>query len=75
MVVESASGSPTMDADLKATAGSVIQVLGPVEVNDRKRWLIQGPDLAKLKVALRPLVHSWRDAGAKVRVDVDPLDV
>ncbi|MDH3425367.1 MAG: hypothetical protein OEM22_01730 [Acidimicrobiia bacterium] len=75
MVVESAEGPPAMDAELKAAAGSGVQVLGPIDINDRQRWLIQGPDLLKLKVALRPLVHSWRDGGARVRVDADPTDI
>ena len=39
------------------------------------RWLIQGPDLTKVRNQLRPLVQRWRDSGVAVRVDVDPIEL
>ncbi len=50
-------------------------VLGPAEVRDRRRWLIQGRDLRQVRIALRRLVQTWRDGGTRVRVDVDPEDL
>lgn len=49
-------------------------VMGPVEVPDGKRWLITG-SLGRVRLGLRPLVGRWRDGGATVRVDADPIDV
>ena len=45
------------------------------ELRDRTRWLLQGADLTDAKVRLRPLVRTLRDAGHRVRVDVDPIDL
>jgi hypothetical protein len=36
---------------------------------------VQGRDLAPFREAARPLVQRWRDAGATVRIDVDPIDL
>lgn len=49
-------------------------VMGPIEVPDGKRWLLTG-SLGKARVALRPMVGRWREGGATVRVDADPIDV
>lgn len=49
--------------------------LGPVEVFGRLRWLIQGSDLNPTRQSLKPVVQELRDANARVRVDVDPLDL
>jgi primosomal protein N' (replication factor Y) len=62
-------------ADLEeAVAGDGV-VMGPAPVGERMRWLIQGGDLRRAKVALRPMVQSWRESGARVRIDVDPIDL
>jgi primosomal protein N' (replication factor Y) len=50
-------------------------VLGPATVGERKRWLIQDRDLDAARLALRPVVSALRSKGAKVRVDVDPIDL
>lgn len=55
--------------------GSVCSVLGPAPHGEGLRWLLQGSDLREAKVALRPIVQRWRDSGARVRVDVDPIDL
>jgi primosomal protein N' (replication factor Y) (superfamily II helicase) len=49
--------------------------LGPVPVQGGQRWLIQGADLHRFKLALRGVIGGWRDSGVKVRVDVDPIDL
>jgi primosomal protein N' (replication factor Y) len=51
------------------------RVLGPAPMGDRDRWLIQGSDLTKARVALRQVVGLLRDKGARVRIDVDPIDL
>ena len=50
-------------------------LLGPVAQNGRQRWLVQGADLRSVKVRLRAVVQQLRDGGARVRVDVDPVDL
>ena len=62
----------TASADLASLEEAV--VMGPIEVPDGKRWLLTG-SLGKARLALRPMVGRWRDGGATVRVDADPIDV
>lgn len=50
------------------------EVLGPLRVDNGMRWLIEGR-LAEARLELRDLVGRWREAGATVRVDADPIDV
>ena len=61
------------DTALRQVAGSAVR--GPARSGDGLRWLLEGPDLRDVKIRLRSLVQRWRDAGAKVRVDVDPIDL
>lgn len=49
-------------------------VMGPMGVEDGQRWLLTGK-LGKARLELRTLVGRWRDKGATIRVDVDPIDV
>src|SRR5690606_23876667 len=74
LVVEVRGEAETADADLRSVAGDAA-VMGPAERADGRRWLVQGSDLGPFKNRLRPLVQRWRDAGATVRIDVDPLDL
>lgn len=62
------------DAIVQAV-GSDARVLGPAPMRDRDRWLIQAADLTKARVSLRQVVGTLRDKGARVRVDVDPIDL
>lgn len=50
-------------------------LLGPAREGDRDRWLIQGRDLSTVRLRLRSAVQHLRDGGARVRVDVDPVDL
>lgn len=50
-------------------------VLGSALRQGTRRWLLQADDLTEAKSKLRPIVQEMRDAGAKVRVDADPLDL
>lgn len=60
--------------DLASFAGDNVAVLGPMEVDDGRRWLLTG-ELGKVRLDLRSVVGRWRDQGATVRIDVDPIDV
>lgn len=73
MAIEVGNAPPDIDAELRGVASS--GVLGPAEASEKQRWLIEGSNLREVKVRLRWLVQKWRDAGAHVRVDVDPLDL
>lgn len=75
LLIEAANQPPNGDAQLREAGGSAIEVLGPVEAAGRKRWLVQGAELNPFRIALRPLVQTWRDGGAKVRIDADPMDI
>jgi primosomal protein N' (replication factor Y) len=49
-------------------------LLGPAPSPHGWRWLLQGT-LGLLRARLRPLVQRWRESGATVRVDADPIDL
>jgi len=68
--------SVSLDADaiLRQTAAEAT-ILGPAPGPAGSRWLIQDADLRRTRILLRPAVQTLRDAGAKVRVDVDPIDL
>jgi primosomal protein N' (replication factor Y) len=55
--------------------GGRATVLGPAESRRGVRWLVQAPDLDAFKLALRPVVDRWRNTGASVRIDADPIDL
>ncbi len=61
-----------VDADLDSLPDA--GVLGPVPVDEGKRWLLTG-DLRVARRELRGLVGRWREDGATVRVDADPIDL
>jgi len=60
---------------LRSEVGKVGTILGPASVGDGMRWLIQGRDLEDARLALRPVLTTLRSRGARVRVDVDPIDL
>lgn len=62
------------DAIIEAI-GDDARVLGPAPMRDRDRWLIQGADLTRARLALRLVARTLRDKGARVRIDVDPIDL
>lgn len=49
-------------------------IMGPMSLENGQRWLLTGR-LRKARQQLRMLVGRWRDAGATVRIDADPIDV
>ena len=70
--VRGVSGPETVQSDL--TGLGVDSLMGPAVRGSSFRWLMQG-SLRSTKIALRPLVQKWRDSGATVRLDVDPIDL
>jgi primosomal protein N' (replication factor Y) len=75
LVVETADAGEGADGELRAAVGEAVEVHGPALRRGRQRWLLQARDLRPARVALRGLVQEWRDGGARVRVDVDPVDL
>jgi primosomal protein N' len=61
----------SVDSDLSELDADV---MGPVPIENGRRWLITG-DLGAVRPRLREMVGRWRDNGATVRVDVDPIDI
>jgi primosomal protein N' (replication factor Y) len=61
--------------DLAAEVGDRAVVLGPAPAGDALRWLVQARDLTAARVVVRRVVGRWREAGARVRVDADPIDL
>ena len=75
IVVEAAGAPDGADAALRGATAGRAEVHGPAERAGRARWLLQGRDLQGPRLMLRRLVQDWRDAGARVRVDADPIDL
>ena len=73
MAIDLRNAPDGADTALRQVAGSAVR--GPAPSGGGLRWLLEGPDLREIKIRLRSLVQRWRDAGAKVRVDVDPIDL
>jgi primosomal protein N' (replication factor Y) len=62
-------------AELLGEAAGEASLLGPAREGERDRWLIQGHDLARVRLRLRGTVRHLRDSGFRVRVDADPVDL
>lgn len=75
LVLEIEDAPRLASAELEEAIGSRAQVLGPAEHHGRQRWLLQGPDLTAGRIAVRGLVARWREGGARVRIDADPIDL
>ena len=63
------------DEVVRSSLEGLATVHGPARVGERDRWLITGHDLSRARLALRRGVGTMRDRGARVRVDVDPIDL
>jgi primosomal protein N' len=70
--VRGVDGPEALDEELRALDPPGL--LGPAPGSQGWRWLLQGA-LGPLRPQLRPLVQRWRETGANVRVDADPIDL
>jgi len=75
LAVEVGGDATGRHSDLEAISGDAIQLHGPEVAAERTRWFLQGDQLQDVRVQLRAVVQAWRDAGLRVRVDADPMDL
>jgi primosomal protein N' (replication factor Y) len=75
LVLEVTDPPDDADAVLRSSVGDRATVHGPADHRGRVRWLIRAGDLRAGRVAIRGLIHEWRESGARVRVDADPIDL
>jgi len=75
LVIEVGDAPDSATADLTAAVAGRGEVLGPADAGERLRWLVQGTDITSARIAIRSLVARWREGGARVRVDADPVDL
>lgn len=75
VVVEVSGLAPEEAGELVEEVGSRAEVHGPAPEGDGLRWLVQGRDLTAARTVLRGVVGRWRESGARVRVDADPIEL
>jgi primosomal protein N' (replication factor Y) len=75
IVVEVRDGPPDTERRMAEVGSNQVHVFGPHDSADGARWLIQGADLRHAKTKLREVADWLRRQGAKLRIDVDPLDL
>jgi primosomal protein N' len=75
IVLELRGDPPPAPGEALARLDEAVEVLGPASARDGIRFLVQGTDLARFRLGLRPLVQRWRDSGTVVRIDADPLEL
>jgi primosomal protein N' len=62
------------DADATVRGLSGVEIMGPLALENGKRWLVEGR-LTTARSELREIVARWRESGATVRIDADPIDL
>ncbi len=72
LAVEVVGPPDDADATLRSMAAEAT-VMGPAPAGEGQRWLVSGRDLRALKLRMRTVVQAWRDGGARVRIDADPV--
>lgn len=75
LAIEVGSDATSRHGELAAACPEGLQLHGPEFGGGRTRWFLQGDSLQAARVRLRSVVQQWRDAGLKVRVDADPIDL
>jgi hypothetical protein len=75
LVIEVAGDATDRHSELADLEGDQVRIHGPEEGGGRTRWFVQGAELHLIRVQLRNIVRMWRDAGLKVRIDADPIDL
>lgn len=59
-------------SELASLPGATI--MGPMNIESGRRWLLTG-ELGEARLQLKRMIGRWRDGGATVRIDADPIDV
>ncbi|MEE9297945.1 MAG: hypothetical protein V3V29_02770 [Acidimicrobiia bacterium] len=75
LVIEVEGAAPAAHDELLEAVGARADVFGPADAAGRLRWLLQGGDLTAARIAVRAVVARWREGGARVRIDADPVDL
>lgn len=74
MIAVEIRGQVPDDAGSELASLPDLTIMGPMRIESGQRWLLTGK-LGRARLGLRRMVGRWRDGGATVRVDVDPIDV
>jgi primosomal protein N' len=74
MIAVEVRGEIPTDVDKQLRGIDSVGVVGPVEFEGGRRWLLEG-ELREARAVLRELASGWRAKGATLRVDVDPIDL
>jgi primosomal protein N' (replication factor Y) len=74
LIVERRGGQAGQGDDDLREAAAGLSVMGPAMVGEGERWLIRGNDLNPFRTRIRPIVQRWRDTGATIRIDADPIE-
>lgn len=75
LAIETSGDATEHAADIEKLGDDGVQVHGPEVGGGRTRWFLQADSMQASRVRLRSIVQRWRDAGLKVRVDADPIDL
>lgn len=75
VAIEAQGLSDGASDELRESVAGRATVLGPALTRHGIRWLLQARDLTAARVVLRSVVGRWREGGARVRIDADPLDL
>jgi len=73
MIAIEVRGEPPEGIEDRIAGLEPVETYGPMPIEDGRRWLIAG-DLTRVRPALRSLAMTWREKGATVRIDADPID-
>lgn len=74
MIAVEVRGQVPEDAGSELASLQGVTIMGPMSIESGRRWLLTG-DLGEARLQLKRMVGRWRDGGATVRVDADPIDV
>ncbi len=75
LAIEVSGDATALTDEMAALEDGDVRVHGPESGGGRTRWFLQGESLQRSRVQLRTSVQRWRDAGIKVRIDADPIDL
>ncbi|MFP4553423.1 MAG: hypothetical protein ACLFRT_06145 [Actinomycetota bacterium] len=74
MIAVEIRGQVPEDAGSELASLPEATIMGPMSIENGRRWLLTG-ELREARLQLKRIIGRWRDGGATVRVDVDPIDV